>query len=116
MKQQLEPDMEQQIDYKLRKEYIKAAYCHPAYLTFMQSTSWETLGWMKHKLELSLLKEISADEQKYLIHADGTNLIVENKELNSLLMKVKQVSEKVGLKFNTGRLRPWHPVPLLHEK
>ena len=50
-KQQLEPDMEQWTDSKLGKEYVKAIYCHPAYLTYMQSTSWETLGWMKHKLE-----------------------------------------------------------------
>jgi len=50
-KQQLEPDMEQQIGSKLGKEYVKAVYCHPAYLTYMQSTSWEMPGWMKHKLE-----------------------------------------------------------------
>ena len=49
-KQQLEPDMEQWIGSKLGKEYIKAVYCHPAYLTYMQSTSCEMLGWMKHKL------------------------------------------------------------------
>ena len=47
-KQQLEPDMEQQTGYKLGKEYVKVVYCHPAYLTFMQSTSYEKLGWMKH--------------------------------------------------------------------
>ena len=58
-KQQLELDMEQQTGSKLRKEYVKAVYCHPAYLTYMQSTSWETLGWMKHKLESRLLGEIS---------------------------------------------------------
>ena len=58
-KQQLELDMEQQIGSKLGKEYVKAVYCHPAYLTYMQSTSWETLGWMKHKLESRLLGEIS---------------------------------------------------------
>ena len=50
-KQQLEPDMEQQTGSKLVKEYVKAVYCHPAYLTSMQSTSWETLGGKKHKLE-----------------------------------------------------------------
>ena len=50
-KQHLELDMEQQTGSKLGKEYIKAVYCHPAYLTYMQSTSWEILGWMKHKLE-----------------------------------------------------------------
>ena len=50
-KQQLEPDMEQQTGSKLGKEYMKAVYCHPAYLTSMQSISWETLGWKKHKEE-----------------------------------------------------------------
>ena len=49
-KQQLELDMEQQTGSKSGKEYLKAVYCHPAYLTYMQSTSWETLGWRKHKL------------------------------------------------------------------
>ena len=50
-KQQLELDMEKQTGSKSGKEYVKAVYCHPAYLTYMQSTSWETLGWRKHKLE-----------------------------------------------------------------
>ena len=58
-KQQLEPDMEQQTGSRLGKEYIKAVYCHPTYLTYMQSTSCEILDWMKHKLELRLLGEIS---------------------------------------------------------
>ena len=58
-KQQLEPDMEQQTGSKLRKEYVKAVYCHPAYLTYMQSTSCEMPGWMKHKLESRLPGEIS---------------------------------------------------------
>ena len=57
-KQELEPDMEQ-TGSKLGKEYIKAVYCHPACLTYMQSTSYEMLGWMKHKLESRLLGEIS---------------------------------------------------------
>ena len=48
-KQQLEPDMEQWTSFKSGKEYVKAVYCHPAYLTYMESTSWETLDWMKHK-------------------------------------------------------------------
>ena len=56
--QQLEPDMEQQTGSKLGKEYIKAVYCHPAYLTYMQSTSCEMPGWMKHKLE-SRLPDVS---------------------------------------------------------
>ena len=58
-KQQLELDMEQQAGSKSGKEYIKAVYCHPAYLTYTPSTSWETLGWIKHKLELRLPGEIS---------------------------------------------------------
>ena len=52
--QQLELDMEQQAGSKSGKEYVKAVYCHTAYLTYMQSTSWETLGWKKHKLESRL--------------------------------------------------------------
>ena len=58
-KQQLETDMEKQTGSKLGKEYDKAVYCHPAYLTFMQSTSCEMLGWMNYKLESRLLGEIS---------------------------------------------------------
>ena len=58
-KQQLELDMEQQAGSKLRKEYVKAAYCHPVYLIYMQGTSCKMLGWMKHKLELRLPGEIS---------------------------------------------------------
>ena len=58
-KQELELDMEQQTGSKSGKEYVKAVYYHPAYLTYMQSTSSETLGWRKHKLELRLLGEIS---------------------------------------------------------
>ena len=58
-KQQLEPDMKQRTGSKLGKENVKAVYCHPAYLTYMQSTSWETLDWMKLKLESRLLGEIS---------------------------------------------------------
>ena len=58
-KQDLEPDMEQWTGYKLGKEYVKAIYCHPTYITYMQSTSCEMPGWMKHKLKLRLPGEIS---------------------------------------------------------
>ena len=58
-KQQLELDMEQQTGSKLGKEYVKAVYCHPAYLTYMQSTSCEMPGGMNHKLESRLPGEIS---------------------------------------------------------
>ena len=57
-KQQLELDMKQQTDSKQEKEYDKAVYCHPAYLTYMQCTSWEMLGWRKHKLESRFPDEI----------------------------------------------------------
>ena len=57
-KQQLEPDMKQWTGSKLGKEYLKAVYCHPTYLTYMQSTSWEMPGRMKHKLESRLPGEI----------------------------------------------------------
>ena len=57
-KQQLELHMEQQTGSNLEKESIKTVYCHPAYLTYMQSTSCEMPGWMKHKLESRLLGEI----------------------------------------------------------
>ena len=58
-KQWLEPDMEQETGSKLGKGYVKAVYCHPAYLTYMQSTSCDMPGWMNHKLESRLLGEIS---------------------------------------------------------
>ena len=58
-KQKLDLDMEQQTGSKSGKEYVKAVYCHPAYLTYMQNTSREMLDWMKHKLESRLLGEIS---------------------------------------------------------
>ena len=60
-KQQLEPDMEQWTGSKLGKEYVKAVYCNPTNLTFMQSTSCEMPDWLKHKLESRLLGEISSD-------------------------------------------------------
>ena len=66
-KQQLEPDMKQQTGSKLGKEYVKAVYMHPAYLTHMQSTSCEMPGWMKHKLESRLLGKISITSDRQMI-------------------------------------------------
>ena len=66
-KQQLELDMEQWTDSKLGKEYVKAVYCHPSYLTSRQSTSREILGWMKYKLESRLLGEISITSDMQMI-------------------------------------------------
>ena len=83
-KQQLELGMEQQICSKLEKEYIKAVYRHPVYLTYKQSTSCEMQGWMNHKLESRLWGQISTT-------SDDTTLIQEREEkLKSLLMKVKE--------------------------
>ena len=93
--------MEQQTSSILGKEYVKTVYCHPACLTYMQSTSWETLGWMKHKLESRFLGEISV-----LRYADDITLMAESQEeLKSLLMKVKEASEKVGLKLNIQKTK-----------
>ena len=66
-KQQLELDMEKPTGSKQGKEYVKAAYCHPGYLTYMQKTSWETPDWMNHKLESRLLGEISTTSDIQII-------------------------------------------------
>ena len=70
-KQQLAPDMEQGTGFKSGKEYVKAVYCHPAYLTYMQSTSCEMPGWMKHKLESRLLGEISITSDMHMTPPNG---------------------------------------------
>ena len=70
-KKQLEPDMKQQIGSKLGKEYIKAIYCHPAYLTSIQCTSCKIPGWMKHKLESRLLGEILVTSDTQWHHTYG---------------------------------------------
>ena len=66
-KQQLEPDMKQWTDSKLRKEYDKAEYCHPAYLTNMQSISWQMPDWIRHKLESRLQGEISTTSDMQML-------------------------------------------------
>ena len=66
-KQQLEPDMEQWTGSKLGKEYVKAVYCHLPYLTFMQGTSYEILGWIKHNLESRFPREISITSDMQMI-------------------------------------------------
>ena len=69
-KQQLELDMEQQTGSKLGKEYVNAVYFHPAYFTYMQSTSCEMLGWMKHKLGSRLLGEISINSDMQMTESE----------------------------------------------
>ena len=101
--QQLELHMEQQTGSKLGKEYVKAVHCYPAYLTYMQSTSCEMPGWMKHKMESRNINNLR--------YADDTTLIAEiEEELKSLLMKVKEENERAGLKLNTQKWRSWHPI------
>ena len=78
----------------------------------MQSTSCEMPGWMKHKLESRLPGEINN-----LRYADDTTFMAESEEkLKSLLMKVKEESEKAGLKLNIRKTKSWHLVPSLHGK
>ena len=90
-KQQLELDMEQQTGSKLGKEYIKAVYCCPTYLTYMQSTSWEMLN------EAQAGIKIARRNINNLRYADDTTLVAESEEeLKSLLMKVKEETEKLA--------------------
>ena len=113
-KQQLKPDMEPRTGSKLGKEYVKAVYCYLVYLTYMQNTSFEMPGWMKHKLESRLLGEIPITSDMRWYHPYGRKWrrteepLDENEreeELNSLLMKVKEESEKTGLKLNIQKTK-----------
>ena len=101
--------MEQQTGSKLGKEYIKAVFCHPDYSTSMQSTSCKMSEWMKHKLESRLPGEISIN----IRYADDTTIMAESKgELKSLLMKVKEESEKAGLQFNIQKTKIMASCPI----
>ena len=107
-KQHLELDMEQWTGSKLGKEYVKAVYCHPAYLSYIQSTSckcwvrWST-SWIK----------IAGGNINNLRYADDTTLMVESKEeLKSLLVKVKEESENTGLKLNIKKIKTTASSPI----
>ena len=79
--------------FQIGKAILQSIYCHPAYLTYMQSASCEMLGWMKHMLESRFPGEISITSD----NEDDTNLMAESeKDLKNLLFKVKQESGKVG--------------------
>ena len=106
-KQQLELDMEQQTGSKSGKEYIKAVYCHPVYLTYMQSTSWETLGWRKHKLESRLPGKISKPQICRWHHTYGRK-----QRTKEPLDEVKEDSEKVGLKLNIQKTKIMASSPI----
>ena len=105
--------MEQQTGSKLRKEYVKAIYSHPAYLTYMPSTSCKMPGWMKHKLESRLPGEISITSDMQM-----TPPLWQKVKRNSrfLLMKVKVENEKVGLKLNIQKTKIMASGPPLHGK
>ena len=95
--------MEQWTCSNLGKEYIKTIYCHPVYLTYMQSTSCELSGSMKHKPESTLPEERSIKNLRY---ADDTILMAESKEeLKSLLKKMKEESEKAGSELNIQKTK-----------
>ena len=101
--------MEQQTGWKLGKEYVKAVHCHPACLTYMESASCEIPGWMKHKLETRLPREVSTTSDMRMI----TTLKAESEEeLKSLLIKVKEDSEKAGLKLNIQKIEIMASSPI----
>ena len=94
--------MEQQTGSKSGKKYVKAAYCHPVYLTYMQSTSCKIPAWMKHKLKSRLLGEMSITSD---MQNDTTLMADSKEELKSLLMRVEEESEKAGLKLNIHKTK-----------
>ena len=101
--------MDQQTGSKLGKEYIRAVYCHPAYLTYMQRNA----GLDEAQDGIKIFRR----NINNLRYADDTTIMAESEEeIKSLLMKVKEESEKVGLKLNIRKLRSWHLVPSLHSK
>ena len=110
-KQQWEYYMKQLTDSKLRQEYFKAVYCHPAYLYA------EYITWNAGQDEFQAGIKITGENINNLRYADDTTLMAESEEeLKSLLMKVKEECEKAGFKLNIQNLRSWHLVPKLHGK
>ena len=99
--------MEQWICSKLGKVYVKAVYCHPAHLTYMQSTSCKTSCWMKHKLESRLPGEISITTDMQI-----TPPLWQKVKKNQSLVKVKEESEKVGLKLNIQKTKIMASSPI----
>ena len=100
-KKQLELDMEQQTGSILGKKYAKALCCHLAYLTYIQSISWEKPGWMKHKLESKSQEEISIISDMQMTPPVWQK-VKKNKRASR---KVKEEREKVGLKLNIQKTK-----------
>ena len=104
--------MEHQAGSKFGKENVKSIYCQSAYLTFMQSASDKMSGWMKHKLEsrcqqYQLERNTNINWEKY-----DTTIMADSEELKSLLMKVKEESEKAGLKLSIQKTKIIAPGPI----
>ena len=92
------------------KEYVKAVYCYPAHLTYVQSTACKMLGWMKQKLKSKIARR-NINNFRY---SDSTTLMVERKEEpKSLLMKVKEENEKTGLKLNIQKIKIMASGPII---
>ena len=108
MEQQLKPDLEQQTGSKLEKEYVKAVYCHPVYLTYAEYTMQN--AWLD---EAQARIKIAGRNINNLRYADDTTLLAENKEeLKSFLMKVKEESKKAGLKLNIQKMKIMASSPI----
>ena len=107
-KQQLGLDVEQLTGSKVGNEYVKAVYCHLAYLPSMQSTLCEMPGWMNHKLESRGRRNINNLRYVY----DTTIMAESEEELKSLLMKVKEESKKAGLKLNIQKTKIMASSPI----
>ena len=104
---QLEQDMAQQTGFKLGKEYIKAVYCHPAYLTCMQSIM-NNAGLDEAQAGIKIARR----NINNLIYADDTTLMAESEELKNILMKVKKESEEVGLMLNFQKTKIMASSPI----
>ena len=100
-KEQLELDMEQRTGSKLGYKYVKAVFCHPAYLTSMQSTSWEMQGRMTHKLESRLLGEISTNSDMQMIPLNGRKW----RGTKEPLAKGEKENKKAGLTLNIQKTK-----------
>ena len=108
-KQELEPDMEQWTRSKLGKKYVKAAYCHLDYLTYMQSISCKMPGWMSPSWNLDCQEQYQQPQICRWYHSNGRS----EEELRSLVMRVKEKSEKDSLKLNIQKTKIMAPGPIM---
>ena len=109
----LELDKEQQIGSRSGKEHIKAVHCHPTYLTYMQSTSCEMMGCIKHKLESRLLGEISITSDMQMIPSWWQKT---RRNWTACWWKWKKRVKKLAWTSTLKKRRSWHLVPSLHGK